>query len=184
MCQKAREFPISNSEYPSSNFFHVNTPIQSEEFGIPKMKNKIEEKDKDEENLLQNSQKSININFSQNQINNNNENQNQNPKFYITKNSFQNDTMTNQNTEKRPENINNFLTKYFEQNEKEPNIEIKNKKSTRNIKIKIRKDRLRTSYVKHFYIDLVNFINFLINKFNKEKGKNFKFLIEKILNFI
>ena len=52
----------------------------------------------------------------------------------------------------------------------QPKIEIKNNK-------KIRKDTLRISYVTHFFKDLVDFINFLINKFNKEKRKNFKFLI-------
>ena len=152
MCQKAREFPPS--EYPSSSF-HNNTPYQSEEFANPNMI--IEEKENDEDKV-------------NSQINNNDNN---NQKFYTSKKSFQSDTLTNQNTEKKTSNIIKFSTTIIEKKEIQPNIEIKNIKEDK----KIKKESLRISYVRHFFIDLVAFINFLINKFNKKKGKNCKCLI-------
>ena len=150
MCQKANEFP--SSENPSSTF-NNNTPYPSEDFYNPKMA--IEEKENEEEKILQNSQKSINISFSQNKIDNN---ENKNHKIYILKNNFQNDT-TNQNTEKKISNI-IFSTTKFEKKEIEqkieiePKIEIQPKIEIKNNK-KIRKDTLRISYVTHFFKDSI-----------------------------
>lgn len=161
MCQKASEYPPPSSEYPSSSLFY-KTPNISQTFDMSERQ--IKEKDNEGDKVFPSSEKSINISFSQNQIKNNNNNTN----LKVIKNSYQDDKMENQNIEI----ITKLSSKNIEQSEKMTTKNIKGNKT-------IRKERLRTSYLKHFYSDLVIFINFLINKFNKEKGKNFKFLIEK-----